>query len=182
MENPYAPPKADPEVLHLVPGPMQLASLGDRFLGALIDGGIGIAIFLVQLPFLYFAGILTSLEQFGNLGLWEDAVLSLVYFVIYVAIQWRFWKKTGQSIGKRFARTRIATLDGRKPDMSVIARREGFVFLLSLIPLYGAYLAIVEILFVFRKDRRCIHDFIGGTQVVKFMPGEAIPTSGPMEG
>jgi len=35
--------------------------------------------------------------------------------------------------------------------------------LLGLIPLYG----LVDILFIFRSDRRCIHDMIAGTQIVE---------------
>ena len=35
--------------------------------------------------------------------------------------------------------------------------------LLGLIPLYG----LVNILFIFRSDLRCIHDMIAGTQVVE---------------
>ena len=34
--------------------------------------------------------------------------------------------------------------------------------LLGFIPLYG----VVDILFIFREDRRCIHDLIAGTVVV----------------
>ena len=35
--------------------------------------------------------------------------------------------------------------------------------LLGLIPLYG----LVDILFIFRSDRRCIHDMLAGAQVVE---------------
>lgn len=35
--------------------------------------------------------------------------------------------------------------------------------ILSFIPFY----ALVDILFIFREDRRCLHDRIAGTQVVQ---------------
>lgn len=37
---------------------------------------------------------------------------------------------------------------------------------ISAIPLAGAAFGLVDILFIFRADRRCIHDLIAGTHVV----------------
>jgi hypothetical protein len=30
----------------------------------------------------------------------------------------------------------------------------------------GTFLVLVDVLFIFRKDRRCVHDHIAGTRVV----------------
>jgi uncharacterized RDD family membrane protein YckC len=38
--------------------------------------------------------------------------------------------------------------------------------LLSIIPLYG----LVDALFIFREDKRCLHDLIAGTIVVRGNP------------
>ena len=37
----------------------------------------------------------------------------------------------------------------------------------SLIPILGGLLAIIDVLFIFRKDKRCVHDLIAGSKVVK---------------
>lgn len=34
------------------------------------------------------------------------------------------------------------------------------------IPVIGQYISILNYLFVFRKNRRCLHDLIAGTQVI----------------
>ena len=37
----------------------------------------------------------------------------------------------------------------------------------SMIPLVGVLLVWVDILMIFRRDRRCAHDLVAGTRVVK---------------
>jgi uncharacterized RDD family membrane protein YckC len=37
----------------------------------------------------------------------------------------------------------------------------------ALIPVIGGFLPLVDVLFIFRHDRRCIHDLLAGTNVVK---------------
>ncbi len=72
----------------------------------------------------------------------------------------------GQTIGKKILGIRIAEMDD-----SVKAGFMRIVFLRSLIgrgllgivPFYG----LVDALFIFNQDRRCIHDKIGGTHVIK---------------
>jgi len=41
------------------------------------------------------------------------------------------------------------------------------VWLASSIPFIGGFLALIDILFIFREDRRCVHDMIAGTVVVE---------------
>lgn len=74
----------------------------------------------------------------------------------------------GQTVGKRLMGIRIAQIED--------STKAGFiqiVFLrtllgkgaLGLIPLYS----LVDILFIFSDDGRCLHDKIGGTHVVKVL-------------
>jgi len=56
---------------------------------------------------------------------------------------------------------------GAKPDFVRLAgMRYGSTQLISLVPVLGGLYVIVDVLFIFRDDRRCIHDLIAGTQVV----------------
>ncbi|MEA2700447.1 MAG: hypothetical protein QOI66_4718, partial [Myxococcales bacterium] len=38
--------------------------------------------------------------------------------------------------------------------------------IISAIPYLGGLYALVDALFIFRDDRRCIHDLIAGTRVI----------------
>ncbi len=75
---------------------------------------------------------------------------------------------TGQSLGKRLMKTKIVRLDGSNPGFlygvfmrSFVARLAGFI------PGVGNLYNLVDALFVFRKDRRTIHDHIAGTRVIQ---------------
>ena len=39
-----------------------------------------------------------------------------------------------------------------------------------MIPVLGPLFSLVNVCFIFREDRRCIHDLIAGTQVVNGQP------------
>jgi uncharacterized RDD family membrane protein YckC len=76
--------------------------------------------------------------------------------------------KQGQTLGKRFVGIRIVMKDTLENGGFVVnVLKRGFLNgLLSLIPGYF----LVDSLFVFRDDRRCIHDMIAGTVVIQAEP------------
>ena len=73
--------------------------------------------------------------------------------------------RDGQTIGKKLLDIRIVDVEtGQNAGFgSNVVMRAWVNALLNAIPLYG----LVDILFIFRQDRRCIHDLIAGTRVVK---------------
>lgn len=166
-ENPYSPPTADPVPLQSADDGIQLAKLGDRFLGSLLDGLIGIGIAIPIWGGLFWLGVFQSVEGMGRIGLGYTTLVGVVHYILFMAIQWRSLAATGQSIGKKVANTRIATMDGSKPPvMDLVLKRYGFVTLISLIPFIGVILTWIDILMIFKKDRRCLHDLVAGTQVL----------------
>ena len=42
------------------------------------------------------------------------------------------------------------------------------VWVVSVIPVIGSFIPLVDALFIFRKDRRCVHDLIAGTHVIDY--------------
>jgi uncharacterized RDD family membrane protein YckC len=72
--------------------------------------------------------------------------------------------KSGQSMGKAAVGIRIVRVEGTRAGFWRIAGLRWFVSAVSsaLIGLIG----VIDILFIFRKDRRCLHDLIAGTMVV----------------
>jgi len=117
-----------------------------------------------------------SLFHLSKYGLgWGLLAMGLGYLA-FIAINWSSLRRTGQTIGKKVAKTRVASMDGTKPGMSALIVRRSLVFnLFQLIPNLGAMVSLVDIMLIFRADRRCLHDLVAGTQVVKFKAGEVIP-------
>jgi uncharacterized RDD family membrane protein YckC len=182
-ENPYSAPATDPTVVTSYSGEPQLATLSQRFLGAFIDGLIT---FAVVFPLSLGVGFFWTTSRptierpdqiaaaFGG-GLLQNVVVQILGFGLFVAIHWKFLNATGQTIGKKVAKTRIVTMAGTKPSMGdLIGKRYAFMNLIGLIPVVGGIVSLIGILLVFRRDRRCLHDLIGGTQVVQVLPGQPI--------
>lgn len=74
----------------------------------------------------------------------------------------------GQTIGKRILKIRIVRTTGERASLlRIIFARMVPVGLLSAIPFVGWFVALGDPLLIFREDRRCLHDLIADTMVVK---------------
>jgi uncharacterized RDD family membrane protein YckC len=89
----------------------------------------------------------------------------LIYSLILLATR-------GQTLGKKILGIRIGTFpDGHNPGgVKTILLRIFVNGLITAIPLVGSAYSLIDICFIFRQDRRCIHDLIAGTQVIKGQP------------
>jgi uncharacterized RDD family membrane protein YckC len=145
--NPFAPPRSD------IPGALAsgppLAERGARFLARFLDGLVEIGPVLVGMV----VAVVLSEEQrpafapmvVGYLiafGLWTFQVIRLV--------------QTGQTLGKKWAGVKVVRLDGGPVSF-------GSHFLRGLV--FGI-IGFISIIFIFRQDRRCLHDLAGETKVV----------------
>jgi uncharacterized RDD family membrane protein YckC len=157
MTNPYAPPQAvvadviDPAV------EIQLADRGTRLGAALLDGLM--ILVMVYLPFML--GVAR-----GGTGarLWIGLVATGIGAIVWLSYTVKFLGENGQSIGKKACKIKILRQDGSEVSISrVIIARNLVNGLLGLIPLYG----FIDSLFIFGNKRRCVHDYIADTIVVK---------------
>jgi uncharacterized RDD family membrane protein YckC len=169
LPNPYEPPKADVDQ-PVVPGEVhELASRWQRLGAALVDGTL---IALASAPrTLALGGAIQCGVQVGQPYFRPDdtssvGVASTVLFLALMAVQASFIASRGQSIGKRIVGSRIvSTNGGRASFAAAVALRTWVPLLLPLVP-FGGLLAVVDILFVFGPDKRCLHDLVAGTKVV----------------
>ncbi len=162
-ENRYAPPKA--EVLDTVDEEAgNLASRGVRLGGAIIDTIISL---IVMVPIMHYTGYLQSATLSG-MDLGQQALLGVVGFIVYLVLNGYLLAKRGQTIGKALVGTRIVSVDDERilPLTKLLALRVVPVSVVSLVPYVGNILGIINVLFIFRDDRRCVHDLIAGTKVV----------------
>ena len=159
-ENPFAPPESDVTVD--LSG--ELAGRGVRLGGAIIDGLVAM---MVMLPATFMFGYWDR-AMVGGQTITDLVLFSALGFVVFVAVQGYLLANHGQTIGKRILGTRIVSVDDGSilPLWKVITHRYLPVQLITVIPLIGPIFGIADSLFIFREDRRCIHDLIAGTKVI----------------
>lgn len=88
-------------------------------------------------------------------------------FAVFLLLQGPLLFLRQQTLGKAVLGLRIVDASGRNADFArIVLVRELPLWLLGVLPL-GAIAGLLEQLFIFRKDRRCLHDHIAGTKVVK---------------
>ncbi len=129
--------------------PAEVAGRGTR-LGAIVLEGLlwlGAYILLFLMKFSMIVGIL---------GVLAFIALSVIQIYLLTA--------AGQTIGKRWLNVRIVKVSTGENGGFVpnVLLRVVVNSILSAVPLY----APVDALFIFREDRRCLHDLIAGTRVI----------------
>ena len=161
--NPYESPRAA-----IVPAvhDTNLASRGSRLGASLIDGVIGM---LAVGPLMYFSGYFAVIFAAADAGqqppLATQFMWAAISFAVWVAIH-LVPLKNGQTWGKKAVGIRIVTMGGAQPGLGVLLGRHVFSVAMHLIPFVGRFLTMADVLFIFRRDKRCLHDLVAGTQVV----------------
>lgn len=161
--NPYSAPQsvvAD----YGQPEQIELAGRGMRLVGAIIDT---IILMTLLVPIMFASGFMSMAMSGQQPGFGFQVGMTLVSFVVFVLVQGYFLNQSGQTIGKKLLGMKIVDVDGNKPDfVKLLAQRYGIMYVIQLIPVLGGLFGLVNVLFIFREDRRCIHDLFAGTRVV----------------
>ncbi len=94
--------------------------------------------------------------------------LGLVALIVMVIVQTVLVTLHGQSIGKRALGIKVVKIDTGENGGFVtnVLMRNVVPLLIGFVPYLGGVFGLVDTLFIFREDRRCIHDLIAGTVVV----------------
>jgi uncharacterized RDD family membrane protein YckC len=164
MDNPYAPPECLPAAPAPDPKASELASRWLRLAAALVDGVIGggasLAIIFLLLGF--------DMQKLAAIDLPSKVLFALMGVALFMLFHGYLLLKNGQTIGKKLVGIRVALLDGSVPPfVPLILKRYVPIWLVVQIPIVGGLCNLVNILFIFRADRRCLHDLIAGTKVVR---------------
>lgn len=155
--------------------PMELAGRGRRLTATLIDA---ILVPSLSIVLIMIAGVLEDAEDYAT-SWWMLWVLLLAIVSYLILNGYGLWQ-SGQTVGKRLlgiAITRTKSAEDTNdefvpaPLWRLIALRALFFPLLFLIVIpWVMLIPIVDQLLIFGKDRRCLHDLIAGTQVVRLPP------------
>lgn len=144
--NPYAPPHVPTDS----PAALALAAPSDRLGAVALDMLLVLALAVV----------------WGLASLWKAGALYVfsLAFLLLIGVQGFLLSTRGQTLGKRWTGLKIVKTDGSEAGfLNAFLLRSVLTFILRFIPLFG----LVDVLFIFREDRRCVHDLIAGTTVVR---------------
>lgn len=163
--DPYAPPSAQVAApVYAVGAQAPLADRGSRLGAQLLNG-------LTILPGALLCGFGAAFVENETGSLTSVGILCVVLGVIclvaLLVVNLRLLGRQGQSLGKKWAKVRIVRTDGSPASLGrLIGLRYIVNAIPGAIPLIGGFYGLVDSLFIFRGDRRCIHDLIADTKVV----------------
>jgi uncharacterized RDD family membrane protein YckC len=165
MTNPYAPPRAAVEDVFDPAAGIGLADRGTRLGANMLDGLIvGVAVYLPIIVAAVIGGAAGTREAGSDAALGIGLLTAFVGFVVWLGFTIKFMAANGQSIGKKATGIKVVRRDGSPAAVSrLLLLRNVVNIALSLIPLYG----IIDALFIFGEARRCVHDYIADTIVIK---------------
>jgi len=143
----------------------EVASRWKRLTGALVDGLIAS---VLTLPVMLASGIFQTIQQGEQPGVKYQAFFFLYGLVIFLLLNGWLLAKRGQTVGKLVVGTRIVSNETGEilPFPMVFGLRYFPVSVIAQVPIVGNVFCFVDALFIFRKERRCVHDILAGTKVV----------------
>jgi uncharacterized RDD family membrane protein YckC len=168
--NPYRPPAAT--VAETGTAGSSLAGRGERLGAVILDGLIpGVMIYtpllLTGFYSLFMAAIMRQ-PLVWVAGMTIGATVAGIMFLVWTVLTIVFVSRNGQTVGKKLVGIRVARQDGRKAGIGRIFWLRNVVNALpSFIPIVGAAYWLVDTLFIFGDARRCLHDRIADTIVVR---------------
>ncbi len=171
--DPYQTPESDltgqPEAGY--GGPIDhstLASRGARLGASLLDTIIMLAI---MIPLLWLVGY-WSRALTADVSLLETLFWATVSLGIWAAVNGSFLIRRGQTIGKMALDIQIVSAQSGEllPLQELVLRRMAPFTYAAQLPFVGPFAGLVNVLFIFRSDKRCVHDFLAGTIVREYVP------------
>lgn len=103
----------------------------------------------------------------GKMWIWAGIIAAIFLQSILIAVR-------GQNVGKMLVNARVVRADNGQPAGFVKGALARYIIpvmmvlvLNELLLVVGFLLLLVDYCFIFRDDRRCLHDLIAGTKVVK---------------
>ncbi|EAQ81296.1 RDD family protein [Blastopirellula marina] len=173
-DNPFASPQiTEPmTVVSQMPKAVHHDELPSRWLrlgAALIDSIILLVICMPAALVMIFV-----LGSLGDLSPWLIQILSsIIGFVIgvtaYLLVNGYMLAHSGQTVGKYACGIKIVRYEDQELTTlgHLMLLRYTPMTLLGQIPYIGIIFSLVDILMIFNAEKRCMHDYIAGTIVVK---------------
>jgi uncharacterized RDD family membrane protein YckC len=162
--NLYAPPEARVDDVH-VEGELELAGRGARLGAAIVDSLIQGAVYWLVILFVF----RISFQEMAAVTIGKQVLLQIGGIVIFVILNGYLLAKNGQTIAKKLMNIKIVRSDGSAAGLGrIVLLRLAPLWLMMLIPVVGMLVVgLVDPLLIFRHSRKCLHDTVADTIVVK---------------
>ncbi|ALN60345.1 RDD family protein [Lysobacter enzymogenes] len=162
-QNPYAAPTAPPPLPGELVDDSVKADRGLRLVARLIDGALMMVCFVPT--FLAIAIDPGNKEPSGlQMAMMALSVLAALGLFVYQCV---LLNQHSQTLGKRWLKIKIVRNDGSPCSFGRIFGLRMFVIaLIEQVPCLGALFALVNALWIFGAESRCLHDLICDTKVV----------------
>ncbi len=172
-QNPYAPPTA--AVADVAAAGVEKSSRRARLGAAFLDGLIGT---IASLPALLVnfgammeaarAGGSNPFAMYGALYSGVGGILSLLLLLALIGVTIVLVQRNGQTIGKKIVGIKVVRKNGERATLGRIFGLRNLVpIIITLIPLVGALFALVDALMIFGAEKRCLHDMMADTIVIR---------------
>jgi uncharacterized RDD family membrane protein YckC len=177
----FAPAAASPPLLddsaagHAGFGsPLPLASRVRRLVAQIVDGVIGGICCIPLLVAVPFDTLMTAVENHDTSaltalpGIVSGGAFTMLGMLILFCVQIFLLATRGQTIGKLLLAVRIVQFpNGERVGLvKSFLLRACLMSLIEAVPYVGSLITLVDLCFIFRADRRCLHDHLAGTMVV----------------
>jgi len=178
--NRYAAPQAEVEDVNDDSEIGQLAGRGERLGAAVLDGVIAvIAVWIPMLIGFGFTGFKTLIQiarggrdavpaDIDWSSLFTGLAIGMVGLLAVLGVNIYFVVKNRQTIGKKLMGIKVVRSDGSQISIARLFWLRNVVNALpGVLPFVGNLYGLVDHLFIFGEQRRCVHDYIADTIVVK---------------
>jgi len=156
--NPYQAPQSEITDEVVSNDETVLAERGTRLGAAILDT---VFLILVMIPMLF------AFDSRDDTVIMIAGSITAIAAIALIGFNLKFLYENGQTIAKRILGIKIVRTDGERCGLARIIFLRNFVIgLLGNIPIVGPIISIANPLFIFRGDRRCIHDLIADTKVI----------------
>jgi uncharacterized RDD family membrane protein YckC len=173
--NNFAPPRSVVADVAAADSSLEKATRASRLAAVTIDG------LLFGVPFIpsYWAAFTTmgtaGVSRWSPFGLWWAMAAAGAAFwagafvaIVLIAITTLFVYRNGQTIGKKLLGIKVARSDGSRATLArIFWLRYLLNTLILFIPLVGGFYSLIDALMIFGEARRCCHDHIADTIVVR---------------
>jgi len=168
--NPYAPPTAPVRDIPAEGSALELADRGTRLGATLIDGLIGGILCGLPLVFVAKLGDLVGTNGTPNYKALLGAVglAMLPGAIIYAGVTTWLVIRNGQTMGKKLLAIKVVRTNGDRAGLGrLFWLRNVILNVVAQIPFVGALVSLLDALLIFRESRKCLHDQIADTIVIK---------------